>query len=507
MTRPALEERLKKLYSLRRQQDSAYKGDAKLYNDILAEICQTIFSIKKRFPHRVDQCKLFSNIIDEKGEFNSNWAKDFSKNFYKIFIDRDQCHNEGELLHLQFNNALTYEESGSDLCYAEAYALGFLTMLLEVGEVFDQDEKSGEVSQVSENNFINFLIRFNEIVTGNKYNPTKVVTKQFGSDGNYEHALDLKEKQSKFGPSVLLYNFAKTEFFTQLSAGYKYDDAAASLYRQYLNDLRDNPQIAQRLTFKMSVDVAVLSHLCIDGNGRSTNLISWMMALMHNHDFIVAARPYLFDESVFKEGVEWTENFLQNPKTKSISPVTQQMLSGLLKFDEQKTEMPFLIYPFVQRLVADNSQVLFEIPLELERPISCGTCLTLENYLIYTTKGHVQRFKEISKINFANLVKVIEENRLDIISCESLEQRNSKIAMHFLHYVMNDDRALKEEGDLYLIEKVAEVFTPEKNSGTAEQTSEYEALWNKFKKTGIGKFSIKKSEASQLKSNVLHQLQ
>lgn len=461
---PDLEARLKSLYSLRyvRAKLQAEEGvlgveEEALYGDIVARICQKISEIKTKFPHRVSNCHLFS-YIQKDGKFDEEWAQKFLQNFYKLFIDRQFCENGIEKPHLQFNKSKITDlhSKGADLCYAECYAMGFLTMLCEVEKQFEKDAIEKKPTEILPQHFMEMLIEFNKIVTGSQNNLAHSWIR-FGATATYPHIKRQKAAQDKFGSNNTLYNFLDSSFVTLLYENYRHKESAIEHYEKYLKATASSSDKTIE-AFELAALIPTVAHFCADGNARSANLLGWMMAILHDCDFPITVDPYFVEESLIAEGKSWVREFMRDPQEIASIPTRAfRQHEKLMQDNTLSLEVDDMLAVFLCDLFSksfEDAEAFFEIPFDFIGDFKAGTSAKFKDRIIISQRQE-RDFEASEEFNFSEIHRVVTQNHSDIIKAESLDERNQKIAFYFLKQALQMPEIFGSIKNRNLVEKVA----------------------------------------------------
>lgn len=430
-----LHQRLKALFEARcakarnhEEVNFAEDGGKQLYDDALDEILKMIETIRKEFFRRVNRCDLFGHIEEGK------WRKDFKENFYKLFIDRDCCEDfEDEVRNYsQFNDANiggAGNAFGADVCYGEAMAVGFLFMLKELHKKFENDQRKGNTSPISEEDFFRLLHKFNAIATVNDGNENNIAINSTGIF-KYDDALKFREEFGDF--SKVFYDFPNSFITIAFYQNFPHQKFAQEYYQKYLEGLsecRNNPEKHLSLIYQLSVSLSSNVHLAKDGNGRAATLMGWLMALDANQLFPVAIAPYFSDRGVFDEAHNFVRKLMEDPTIHSSDDEALSFKGRAMENHNADSLIQFLSF--------FHENLLFCIGERIGDLVFLGKAIHTGDLKVITyDRSELNGGEEIEILNPSLLKEALEESAEAINEEGDLDEEVAKIIICFMKKIV-----------------------------------------------------------------------
>lgn len=342
-----LKEGLQRLYKARRENPS-FDGSA-LYQNILDEVAVVLKRISIG-DFRPRGCNLFDKCDDY-------WLRSFKENFHKLFIDRERFCKP--LRYNHFN-----DRSLGNLCYAEGFALGFLTMLIKAQEML----KSGQ-KDLSPQDFVQLYISLNAVALVQKEGTNKTSLAIRG--GNKVKFLPACEMAPAEGGRTL-FEFSKSEIRTIYEAGFDHEARVIEFYKTFCDEAKRGKNIDAGICHLVNV-LASHAHLCLDGNNRAAILCGWLLAITHNVSFPVLFNQFCVDEKSIAEGSAWSAGFMADPNIDALgrkAGIVQVAITEENYADLQRSDpVAFFLYELISKSLGASYTLCVSIPLNYEKPI------------------------------------------------------------------------------------------------------------------------------------------
>lgn len=460
-----------------------------LYQQILQEISNMMLAIKKEFPHRVSKSFLFDFVEDEE------WRKSFEKNFSKLFIDRLDC-RDGVQDDFKFNQStLASNASGANLCYAEGFALGFLTMLHQVAQRFAEND----FREIESQNLVELFSIFNEILIGND-GLKDDKGRYFSAKATYETIVQRKEDFDEYGKNLVFYFFPNCEFTTLLYEDFQHALIMKEKYQEYLLQRQQEQSDKVALTSKLLVDLASGAHLHSDGNTRAAILCGWMLSLLHNEPFAVATFQDFIDQNLCDEAKTWIREFSKNPEHPAISDAQHELFMNAVWQNYTASEVDKVVGTFMSETLhqQNGGKLFFEIPFDITQAMRLGKSDVLLDAFVIT--NHEHDFKEPPITLDLQVLADIALKYSDKLRGYEKFEKNNALAFYFLHLVSKNEIDNSDKPFCATIRLVMESYNPQEFTGdTARRFEEIQKkiAANLTPKTSAEVFDVESSGVSQ----------
>ena len=304
---------------------TAREGGEDLYKQMLDEIVKLMVELNK-FRGRTSHSALFAQLD------NPDWQESFKKNFFKFYVDRSVCQDDGG--HAQFNLAFNDDhEIDYDIVYGESFALSFLVMLNEVYKKFQSDAALEKPQDTSADEALGLLELFNDNLVlkfsaemaklRENQNHSADSTPMCGSEAEVSKVIARSEIQEKHGRLLTLQHGKSASIMTIFFQDFNHKNCAADFFRIYQEQVAKGFNRQEALCHLVD-DLGSAVHLYRDANGRGALLLGWFEAITHDTVYPIMNYPYFTLREYIAEGKEWTEKFLHNPLT-AVHPKIETM--------------------------------------------------------------------------------------------------------------------------------------------------------------------------------------
>lgn len=424
------QERLHELFKHRRA--AAKKGELKevfriqegqdFYQEVVQKIGGLLFFLKENYGDKFSNCPLFE-VLDSEVKL-----REFEQNFYKLFIDRDNC-RDGEKAALQFNRySFEGNSRGADLCYAESFAVAFYTMLVVVANKLKDDADYKLLNE----EVIEMFNLFNFTLTNCDPDSDLESMRFFGAQVTYEEVLKRQIMQDCFGENRLFYHFPNCYFQASMEKDFDHERAIVFYYHKYREEISDPDSDKGAALFKFVDDVSSAAHLCPDGNTRSAIILGWMLSLLHNHEFVVGAYQNFADDQLIIEGKKWTQEFFSNPTIPVMSKRELEIYSAVRAQNSAKKDAASVCFNFVTHTfgLSFGEPVFFQIPIDLEHDLLVGTSYEVDKAVVIAQRG--RHFIDAEGIELKGFMKLVAENLAEINAEPDVEKSYAKLAMRYM---------------------------------------------------------------------------
>jgi hypothetical protein len=283
-----------------------------LYEDALKEVCVIMNLIKEKFPHRVAESPLFEKVD------KSYWQLGFRDNFYKLFIDRIRVNGHKISSYDSFNRGSLSvgDRLGCDLCYGEGFAVGFLVMLTKVYDAFEQGKT---LEDLSAGEVMDLFLELNSTATGLPKDDN-VARSEMKCGGNlqYQWVLQREDLRDKFGATRTVYDFRESMVRTSFAPDFRHRDFSEELFRSFKLEHKENPDNFDIVLCDLVAAYDSYSHLCRDGNARTSLLTGWFLAMLNGKTLPVLIEQCRVSKEMVEEGRSWVDAFCDDPKYSSL---------------------------------------------------------------------------------------------------------------------------------------------------------------------------------------------
>jgi hypothetical protein len=449
-------DQFKRIHQLRMEDAKREKyvgdyGGAKLYDETLNRICETLQKIKKTFPDQVAGCALFDRVEA------TDWQLRFKRHFTSLFIDRNRDDGSKMIGYDFFNRRdLKIDKIGSDLAYGEGAALAFLVMLNMVYNNFSR--KAGEPKP---QDLIAMFLELNSIATGMdlKDNVTRS-DMRCGGEMQLSWVLEHYDRHKKFGNVEMAYDFGTSVVKILFAKDFDHQQAATALYEDFCHKIKEPEADVESAICELVSALDSYVHICRDGNARISVMIGWFLAITHNVTLPVMTSQCRFDPHMVAEGKEWTKEFCKKPG----HPSLPQGLTASRRAQEKNYEYLAAGDPalcFAASVVADfrraptDRDVCLSLPLGEKEDffIVASNIFSMSAKLVdeagKAVVGPIKGMKAIS-IKYARMV--CAENP-DLLQEADLKKRHENIACHVMAKVCQnfDQLTLRDQAFCDLI--------------------------------------------------------
>lgn len=418
-------ERLKKLHDLRlaeiKKPDAVIIFDDVsndgLYTEAVAAIWQKLVSLKEKFPDKFKSCELFFNL-EEIG------VKKFSEKFAQLFIDR-RAYLDVPNPQYQYNRVRIEKEDkalGSDLCYAEGFAVGFLFMLTQLERQFSSATEFGKKE------FFNLLRDFNAIaIVGDKINSNLVlsgISMRSGGLATMEGASKTCANFKEMGEQAHCFFFLRgSESITTFSSAFKHSRVTLAYYDRFEEECAKPDADRQKVIYDLAHACSYNVHNFFDGNGRSAMLMGCYLSLLNGQMLPNAISPLMLDDRIFSEAANWTKEWALKPSTPSMSLPSHILLLEVI-FEASKNH---ILEKFLESMLecGERKEVIFCLGDDFA---SAATVFlgSHEDRIALSTAASAD---ESAVIDIATLRSVIAANEAAISAEPYFDKRNFMILL------------------------------------------------------------------------------
>lgn len=363
-----------------------------LYENILEEICDVMVQIKLSSKSPQD-CNLFDRVLDR------HWQKAFRENFQIFFIDRDRFEKPFRDYAFFNRKDLRVDKIGSDLCYAEGFALGFLLMLHKAQEMIAR----GNVAMDSAE-FLSFFIELNAIVIGSEVGQNLTSREMgCGNPSQFLQATERKKIQDEFGENVMLYDFHSGHIRTVFSSKFDHAGCAKKFYEIFCETISKEAADIERAICDLMDSSASHNHLCKDGNNRAVILCGWLLAITHDISLPLLVNQFRVTESLVDEGRKWFASFIANPTIQVLS-ASSQALEARSRRDNIKDCDPGTIF-------------LFDLIKQYDKQASLCLSVPLQHDDLLTIITRGNTFSSSIKLVDRQGIKILKRSAEDKVIC------------------------------------------------------------------------------------------
>ena len=427
------EKRVKDIGSIKAGKDDissssrySYHEDGGLYFKTVDAIIKKLEDLSKE--DNFKDSALFKKCTD------SQWQAKFKGNFYKKFIDRNKCTDDNgpEKSHTQFNEGIFENEGEGNLCYAESFAVAFLSIL----NLISKGQKLDSTDQL-----INLLKDLNKIIICRESNSENYTgaSGSFLPGGFADLTID-----DKFGPVEVTFtpvNAQKEIFFGE---NFQHEKLITKYFEDFLSVIKTLEGQMDKISIEISKLVNLIefhTHLFNDGNGRAASLLGDYLSISLTGNMLPQTFSSCVNDASIIEGRKWINDFINNPEIPSTgNDFTAVMNKKGAEDFALKNPVSRFLYDILklQEDIRDADYLLFdENNFDINKELYLTEHEHADDGFLLSNICHHDKYDQPFNLKILN--DALKDKDLDLLSNKTIPERNDYIAEAYFQYMLDND--------------------------------------------------------------------